>query len=120
MPLFRLISVKLFFDFELATVIIVGVRSTACNHGHVLCGCMIMQSKTCHSSVRSESLPPINRLRSYRPVASSGSVCVLLSLTIFALASGTTPFSQWRQVKFLKVEADDPPLGCNRLLGHRR
>ena len=48
-PSFRLFSVKLFFDFELATSIIVRVRSTACNHGPVLRGCMIMQSTTCHS-----------------------------------------------------------------------
>ena len=30
--------------------------------------------------------------------------------------SSTTPFSQWRQVRFLKIQADDPPLGCNGLL----
>jgi len=49
-----------------------------------------MQSTTCHSIIRSESLSPINRLRLYRPVPSCGSVCVLLSLTIFTLTSGTT------------------------------
>ena len=89
MPLFRLFSVKLFFDFELATPNIVGVGSTACNHGQVSRGCMIMQSTTCHSTIRSESLFPINRLRRYRPSTSCGSVCVLLSPLIFALTSGT-------------------------------
>jgi len=94
MPLFRLFSIKLFFNFELATPNIVGVRSTACNHGHVLRGCMIMQSTTCPSLIRSESLSPINRLRCYRSVTSSGSVCVLASLTIFALTSGTTKITR--------------------------
>ena len=28
----------------------------------------------------------------------------------------TTPFSEWRQGKFLKVEAVYPPLRCNGLL----
>jgi len=89
MPLFRLFSVERFCDFKLATVIIVGVRSTACNHGHISRGYTIIQSTTCHSLIRSESLSPINRLRLYRPVTSCGSVCVLASLTIFALTSGT-------------------------------
>ena len=68
MPLFRLISIKLFFDFELANFIIVGVQSTACNHGQVLRGCMIMQSTTCHSQIRSESLSRIKRLHLYQSV----------------------------------------------------
>jgi len=101
MPLFRLFSVKLFFDFELATVIIVGVRSTACNHGQVSRGCMIMQSTTCHSPIRSESLPPINRLRLYRQATSCGSVCVLSPLPIFALISGTPPVTEAVASKFL-------------------
>ena len=48
-PSFRLIWVKLFIDFELATSNIVRFRSTACNHGPVLRGCMIIQSMTCPS-----------------------------------------------------------------------
>jgi hypothetical protein len=28
----------------------------------------------------------------------------------------TPPFIEWRQVKFLKVDAADPPLRCNGLL----
>jgi hypothetical protein len=38
--------VKLCFEPELAVAIIVRFRSTACNHGPVLRGCMIMQSTT--------------------------------------------------------------------------
>jgi len=79
-----------FCDFKLATVIIVGARSTACNHGQVLRGRMIMQSTTCHSLMRSESLVPINRLRRDRPAPNCEGVCVLLSPLIFALTSGTT------------------------------
>ena len=30
----------------------------------------------------------------------------------------TPPFIEWRQAKFLKVEAADPPLRCNRLFDH--
>ena len=97
MPLFLLFLVKLFFDFELATVIIVGVRSSACNHGQMLRGCMIMQSTTCHSIIRSESLSPINRLRLYRPATSCGSVRILSPL-IFALTSGTPGFSECEQL----------------------
>ena len=32
------------------------------------------------------------------------------------LDARTTPFIEWRQVKFLKVEAADPPLRCNGLV----
>jgi hypothetical protein len=32
------------------------------------------------------------------------------------LCAITPPFIEWRQVKFLKVEAADPPLRCNGLL----
>ena len=57
-------------------VIIVRVRSTVCNDGPVLRGCMIMQSTTCQSPVRSDSLSPINRLRHYRPSFLDERVCV--------------------------------------------
>ena len=56
-------------------LIILCVRSTACNHGPVLRGCMIMQSTTCQTLFRSDSLSPINRLRLYRPSYLDESVC---------------------------------------------
>ena len=54
--------------------IIVGVQSTACNHGPVLRGCMIMQSTTSPFDARNDSLSPIDCLHLYRPVTSCGSV----------------------------------------------
>ena len=84
MRLFRLFLVRQFYEIGLALnvritnpdSIIVRIRSSACNHGPVLRGCMIMQSTTCQSIVRSDSLSPINRLRRYRPSCIDVSVCV--------------------------------------------
>ena len=92
MPTFRLFSVKLRFEPDLAVAIIVRVRSTACNHGPVLRGCMTMQSTTYLATLE------VIRCR-------QSSACVFndpdqiakmffIGALIMALTSGTTPFSE--------------------------
>ena len=87
MRLFRLSLVRQSYEIGLGLNVritnpdltIVFVRSTVCNHGPVLRGCMIMQSTTCQTLVRSESLSPINRLRCYRPSCLDESVFVFFA-----------------------------------------
>jgi hypothetical protein len=94
---------------------IVRVRSTACNHGPVLRGCMINAIHDLTSGVRSESLSPINRLRLYRSRTNCESV--LDRGPIITVGTGTDKRNDQIQLAAVsndsKVWADDPPLSCN-------
>ena len=51
----------------------------------------------------------------WAPVAQGHTGAEVVRSVRVALRGRSTPFIEWRQVKFLKIEAADPPLRCNGL-----